>query len=333
MDRIVKDSSIWIDESAQRLMYTKDTAVRIGMVKEVKTVGKLNERAYVVEVFERGNYMPVMCTQLVKFGGIYNYEEFSDRGYEPNRTDTARGVYAVSPGDTVLVVYVNGDSREGVIIGSLRHEGRKPVIGPKDGIAYVSEFNGINTQINNDGEYTFTFKGQPKNIAKLNDPVSGKPIPAPDYDKEVGTTYYKFDKTGGWTISDNATKDPQSIKTDKKSGKIIVTSGKIVLTMDKNSETTSLQTKNTTITSTEKITGKTKQWEMDATTHTKIRSPKIAIGSGGVELLDKITKLVDMLGNLTIISPVGPCALMKASPQWGQVEEVKAAINSIKGSL
>lgn len=333
MDRIVKDSSIWRDESAQRLMYTKDTAVRIGMVKEVKTVGKLNERAYVVEVFERGNYIPVMCTQLVKFGGIYNYEEFSDRGYEPNKTDTARGVYAVSPGDTVLVAYINGDSREGVIIGSLRHEGRKPVIGPKDGIAYASEFNGINIQINNDGEYTFTFKGQPKNIAKLNDPVSGKPIPAPDYDKEVGTTYYKFDKTGGWTISDNATKDPQSIKIDKKSGKIIVTSGKIVLTMDKNSETTSLQTKNTTITSTEKITGKTKQWEMDAATHTKIRSPKIAIGSGGVELLDKITKLVDMLGNLTIISPVGPCALMKASPQWGQVEEVKAAINSIKGSL
>jgi hypothetical protein len=333
MDDIVKDSSIWSDPNSTKLLDQKDNSVRIGVVKEAIESKDTDEVKYLVEVVLKNNLAQVLCSSVVRYGGLYNYEEYSLRGYNQGSDDKTRGPMAINPGDNVLIAYVGGSSREGVIIGCLKHPGRAKKNKIKDSTAYASEFNGLETLINKDGEYTFTFKGQPTNLNDLDKTPNGSKLAKPQYDKEVGTTYYKFDKTGGFTLSDNATKDPQSFHIDKKEGKIVVTSGKIVLTMTKKDESVSLKNKTTSFDTKDLIDFKTKAFKVKATEKTSIETPKVAIGTKSVELLDQLIKLIEALGTVTAISPVGPCATLKAAPQWPQVDKVKESINSIKGGF
>ena len=64
-----------------------------------------------------------------------------------------------------------------------------------------------------------------------------------------------------------------------------------------------------------------------------LKSPKIAIGTDGTELLDQLVQLIDAIGTQTIITPVGPASPVSASPQWAQVTAIQQKINGIKGSL
>jgi hypothetical protein len=81
------------------------------------------------------------------------------------------------------------------------------------------------------------------------------------------------------------------------------------------------------------IDQKTKKYATEASESAKIKSPKVAFGKDGVELLDQLAKLIDALGKIQNISPVGPCTLMSATPQWPEVEQIKAKIKEITGSL
>src|SRR5690606_2811389 len=98
-------------------------------------------------------------------------------------------------GDAVLVAFLNGEAREAVILGGLIHPARKSTLDITKGPQYISEFNGVETSINNDGEYKLTFKAVPTNAKKLDDKPSSK-IPAPTYDTKVGGSFFWFDKTG-----------------------------------------------------------------------------------------------------------------------------------------
>ncbi len=173
----------------------------------------------------------------------------------------------------------------------------------------------------------------PTNVADLKKAPTSSKISAPTYDVEVGSTYIKFDKTGGWTISDNAKEKPQSIFVDKSSGKITITSGNLILSMDKASEHLSLSSKLLTIDSSDNVGITTKAFRVDGSESIKLSGSKIAIGSGGVELLEQISKLVDAIGSLTIITPIGPASPVSSSPQWSSASGVKASLDSIKGSL
>ena len=77
----------------------------------------------------------------------------------------------------------------------------------------------------------------------------------------------------------------------------------------------------------------TKEFLIQSSTRAYIKSPKVAIGKDGIELLDELAKLVDALGLVIPISPVGPCTSLKSSPNWPQVEAVKAKIKEITGSF
>lgn len=331
-DYIVKDSSIWNDPFSFQKQNSSDARVKIGLVRAAQFNDVSGELTYIVEVQDQGDKLFIPCRQLKKFGGVFNYEDYTHQTYKYDAKKDSIPAFETKAGDMVLVCYLNGDPREGMILGGLVHAARTVDLDPDDGPAFISQFNGIVNNINSDGELTVTFRGIPTNIG-LFDRTPTTKLPEPTFDDKVGTSFWKFDKTGSYTVSDNAQSDPQTIKIDKTAGTTTVTSGKIVLKMTKGSQDTQLKTKTLVINADTSMNTNTKDWATVASATAKIKSPKIAFGTDGTELLDQITKLIDAIGKLTAISPVGPCAALIAAPQWSGVDAVKSAITGIKGTL
>jgi hypothetical protein len=330
--KIIKDSSIWRSVEDFSVVQGQDTAIRIGVIKAAYNDIKTGELRYLVEVQKLNDKVEINCRIMRRFGGVYNYEDFIGRGYKINQKPDPVDFFEAKAGDAVLVALLNGQGREGIILGGINHVARTTQIKAIDGPQYKSEFNGIETYINKNGEYTITFKGQPTNLSKLDESPSNKIAP-PQYDLNIGTTYLKLDKTGSFEVSDNSKEYKQFIKIDKPNGTIELSAGNVQLKMNKKTEESFLKNKITTIKSAEKISIETKQLEMSAQTKAHIKSPKIAIGKEGVELLDQLSKLIDALGAVQPISPIGPCTPLKATPQWSQVEQIKAKIKEITGTF
>lgn len=329
---IVKDSSVWHSPTQFAAVESKDPYIRIGIVKKVYRDKSTTDLRYLVEIRDKNDQIELNCRLMRKFGGVYNYEDVVYHGYKfDDKPDPVQAMDAKA-GDMVLVAHLNGEAREGIIIGSLMHTARTSNIDITKGPQYKSEFNGIETVINENGEYIVTFKAVPTNIAKLNDKPSKK-LPAPTYDTKVGTSFFKFDKTGSYEVSDNDQNGKQNLRIDKPKGTITINSGKIKLTLTKKEEKVELKCKVLDIVSDDKITSKTKEYSLDASTFTKIKSPKVAIGKDGVELLDQLSQLVDALGKVIPISPVGPCSAIGKSPQWDGVVSVQSKIKEITGGL
>jgi hypothetical protein len=330
--RIVKDSSIWRDDDSFSFHHHAESQIRIGVVIKALNEEDTNELRYLVEVYRLNSKIILNCKMLRRFGGAYNYEDFISRGYNIDQNKLEDSPFEAKAGDIVVVAFLNGLSRDGVILGGLSHPARKTQISAKDGPQYKSEFNGIEKSINKDGEYKVTFKGQPTNLSKLNNKPSSD-LPLPVYDEEKGTSYYKFSKDGSFEVSDNAKKDLQSIKIDKTNGTVEILSGNISLKLTKSTELVTLKNKQTLINTEESIIANTKKTQINSSEKASIKSPKIAIGKEGVELLDQLAKLIDALGKVQPISPVGPCTPLLATGQWAQVEQIKAKIKEITGTF
>lgn len=328
----VKDSSIWKSSSIYSTVDRKDPYIRLGIVKRVYRDERTTDLRYLVEVKDKNDIIEVNARLMRSYGGVYNYEDVILRGYKiEDKPDPVHNTEAKA-GDIVLVVFLNGEEREAAIIGGLTHPARKSTIPIDKGPYYQSEFNGIEKVINNDGEYTFTFKGQPTNIGDLSNTPTKK-IAAPKYDTATGGTYMKFDKTGSVEINDKAQSDLQRLRIDKKDGYIQIDSGKISIKLTKKDEKVYIKSKIMNVVSDNSISFATKECSVDATTSTKIKSPKVAIGKDGVELLDQIAKAIDALGKVIPISPVGPCSSLQSSPMWTGVAQVQSKIKEITGSL
>ena len=322
-DYIVKDSSIWNDPSATSLLYGKDCAVRIGVIRDEIFLTDAGVTRYKVEVWDNGVTIPVSCIRTSRFGGIYNFEEYTHRGFTPGTND-ASTVRNLQPGDQVIVAYLNGNSREGVILGSINHFGRKEAInapeqekannfsefvnrkGPTT-VRYISEFNGLQTAINSDGEHRVTFKGQPTNLAKLLEAPTGNEIPAPVYDEKIGSSYYEFDKTGSWYLNDNS-KDGgiQSIKVDKPNGKIEIISGKTSLVINKKDETYTYTQKKVTFNTADEWNLNTKKTNIMSSAEINAKAAKINTDGkwtqkGDMDITGNIkqTGNTDITGNLS----------------------------------
>ena len=329
---IVKDSSIWQNPQDFAAVHKSDPMLRIGVVKKAVNDDATGELRYLVEIQNRNDKIELNCKMLRRFGGVYNYEDFILRGYKFNDQPDGVAAFEAKAGDAVLVGQLNGQGREGIILGGINHAARRTTIKATEGPQYESEVNGLKTVINKDGEYTVTFRGQPTNLAQLNDAPTKK-IPLPTYDLKVGTSYFKFDKTGSYEVSDNAESNKQFLKIDKPGGTVQLVSGLISLKFTKSSELVNLKAKTTDVLSDDKITMKTKEFLITSDTKAYIKSPKVAIGKEGVELLDQLAKLVDALGKVMPISPVGPCTTLMASPQWAGVTQVKGKIKEITGAF
>jgi hypothetical protein len=329
---IVRDSSIWSHPETKAAYNRVDGLVRVGVVKGVFNDTETGELRYLVGVNSNGREIDTNCRLLRRFGGVYNYEDYIGHGYNIAGTPDTIAGYNAKAGDAVLVGQFNGQGREGVIFGGLTHAARTTTIQAIDGPQYDAEFNGIHTNINSDGEWTLTFKGQPTNLAQLNNVPSG-PIAAPVYDTAVGGSFMKFDTAGSWTVSDAALTNPQSIAIDKPDGTTTIASGLISLVLNKVEQSVSLPCQDTTVNSSDSYALTTGAYSILASSSAKIDSPLVAIGHDGTELLDQITKLIQALSMVTPISSVGPCTPLGSTPQWTQVQQVQDLINQIKGSL
>jgi hypothetical protein len=328
----VLDSSIWQNADTVGVINKKDPYIRLGVVVKVADSKSNEDIRYIVEVRDRNDKVPVWCRLMTRMGGAFNYEEYSLTGFTQNNSTAGGDSFAGKAGDLVVVALLNGEGREGVILGGLKHTARSTKLKHADGPTFSSEFNGVETHINKDGEYILTYKGTPTNISALKAPA-GKKLPAPAYNAEITGSFFKIDKTGSLELSDNASSKPQSFKIDKKTGKIEIKSDQVSMTLDKKAESIATKSKLVTIDATDKIDQKTKAFSVAAASTAKIKSPKVAIGSDSVELLEQIIKAIDAIGKIKAISPVGPCSALMATAEWPDVDAIKSKIDSIKGSL
>ncbi len=299
----VKDSSLWQDVKTINLHSAKESSIRLGVVQSEQFDKTLQETVYVVEVSTTRGYIPVLCRKSERFGGAFNYEEYSHQTFQQEQDPMANRDFQACPGDLVLVAYINGLKNFGVIVGALRHRARQEKVSKKSG--YYSEFNGIETVINDKGEWTLTYKGLPKNIKTLNSSSRSK-LPPPSYDTDVGSGYMKWDTTGSLTISDNSKKGDQTIKIDKPNGKITIKSGNTILTIDKNSESYEIKNKSTKFNSSDLFEINTKTMNVNASDSYNLKSAKINTegeftqkGNTSIKGNTKIDGNVDINGNTT----------------------------------
>ena len=329
---IIKDSSLWQSNSTVAAINNKDSYIRIGIVKRAYKDVRSTDLRYLVEVQDTNNSIEVNARMLRRFGGVYNYEDVVYRGYKIDDKPDPVSNFDAKAGDTVIVAFLNGESREAIILGGFFHPARTSVIDITKGPQLISEFNGIEKVINDSGEYKVTFKAIPTNIATLNE-VPDKVLPKPTYNTKIGGSFYKFDKTGSYEVSDVEQSGIQNFKINKPSGTIEINSGKIRLIMTKKDESVKLTCKVLSVVSETSITNKTKEFGVDAETSIKLKSAKIAIGKDGVELLDQLSQLVDKLGKVAPISPIGPCTPLMSTPEWSDVTAIQSKIKEITGGL
>jgi hypothetical protein len=294
---------------------------------------------YIVEVLVNGKQVPVSCTTMVKWGGAHNFEEQTLRpwlnGFPAGALSPASaGNYVARSGDMVLVAYLNGQSREGVILGGISHNARKKRL--KGGkVAYLSEFNGIETSITDNGSYKITFKGYAAtNQAALKVAPSGAAILPAVYDPLTGGSYYGFSSKGSFVASDG--KQFLKISKDIAKGSIILKSGSSQIELGGNSAVGSFSVKAgkavIELDTTASIKSKTELALQSL--QVSIKATQMAIGNDQFELFDGLGQLIDALGSLVVMSPVGTCAPLQAAPSWAaQVLPLKMKIAAIKGSL
>jgi len=290
---------------------------------------------YIVEAVIGGQKVMIRCRQLSKFGDPFNYEEWSLR--EDSLKSGARITFGFTSrvGEVVIVAPLDGKYAEGVIIGAIKHPSRAHKLNPKkDGLSYISEFNGLETTIDKYGAYKIKFKGAAKNSDAINK-LNGEPsIPEPEYNTDIGGAYFSFQKDGSYELTDGNSKLPQSLKIDKPNGKFTITSGDVSIDIDKNSKKISVSCEQYQVDASKilKLSSKS-DIQLNAIKTIKIDAAKIAIGHGNVELIDTVLKLIDAFGTLIVNSPMGPCSPLKSAPTWAQILALKNKLSVIKGSL
>jgi hypothetical protein len=165
-------------------------------------------------VFENGGPISRMFNHVVPmdlFGsGIADYFNFTYRGENSAQNKTGIGVeFGYGKGSRVLMLAINGDRQNYVIISGIRNSQADP-IDSDTGHHLDFNFNGIECNINNDGELTLTYSGATKADGTLQDDV--------DTDA-VGTTL-TITKDGSLSIVDNSSNE--SIVIDRPNGNINV---------------------------------------------------------------------------------------------------------------
>jgi len=329
------DSSIFQHTYGLGAHHNKDNAIKVGMVREEKLDDNYGI-VYVVDVYDGGRQVPVDCIKSTQFGGVHNYEEFNYRPWVQETSGEEENPYAnagyeMRSGDVVIVAFINGNGREGVILGALPHPARNNY-GKENKIeikkpAYYSCFNGLDKTIYQDGQYKIAFNGLPTNDAKLNKSPDGSLPPKPEFNEEISGSYYGFDKTGSFISS---TASDIFLKLDKTKHFI----AQVKSTVLEVTEAAHNIKADSIVRSANKYTVKTKQLEAHESLKISLKATQIAIGNDQFELFDGLIQLIDAFGTLIVTSPVGTCTPLQASPSWAaQVLPLKLKMQTLKTSL
>jgi hypothetical protein len=300
------------------------SGLMVGVVTSKTNALDEDHMMYVVECQVDGKQLPIACKVLSRFGGVYNYEEYNLRPWNAlDVSDLPNPIAADSleyrNGDVVVVGILGVDGRSGIILGGLKHYAREHKI-PRDDIQYYSIFQGLETQIRDDGSYKVTFKGKPINEKLLELP----PIPTkaidPIYNPIISGSYYGFDASGSFIATDASTLGPQMIKIfkDVASGSIILKSGQSVVEIGGNPALGQFGAKANTITldALQAVNIGSKLNMNLQGTLLSIKGLQIAIGNDTVELVNALVELITELGQVIVNSPVGTCTPIATSPNW-----------------
>jgi hypothetical protein len=333
MDYSVRDSSVLQDPNAFKVYDESDANIRIGIVREERTVSDETTR-YIVEVAYQGRQIPISCVLLTRWGGAHNYEEYRIRPWVKKFPSTllppsSASTYDLRSGDVVVVAFLDGQSREGIILGGLRHNSRDEKTTPGN-IEYISEFNGLETQIRTDGSYKVTFKGKAITDALLDIPPTGAPVQGPQYNPLVSGSFFGFDAEGSYIVSDGT----QFMKMKKGAVErgFVIESGQNRIDMSGNLIKGKMGIKTDDLALEGVMSASIKSTVKFSAQAIKVsvKGTQMAIGSDQFELFDGLVKLIDALGTLVVTSPVGTCTPLMAAPTWAaQVVPLKIMIQTM----
>jgi len=341
MDYIVVDSSLYKDGESHGALDYSDTAIRVGIVRQSIEVDGVGTK-YLVEVFMGGNQVPVSCVPVTRFNSPYNFEEVRLKPWLRGPAASgfldpgAASTYNLRDGETVIVAFIDGDAREGIILGSIKHPSRETTT-EENTLAYHSSYNGLETKIDVEGAYTVTFQGSPLNDS-IPIPPGTKEIPPADYNPVIAGSFFGFDNAGSFIIdcTNDIGANKVTITKDPAGGTMKIESGQNIIDIAGNAAqgeltvTTGKLAFDTFETSFKAQT----TFKVEATTGVSIKGLQVAIGNDTIELIDGLLQILDGIGQITVTSPVGLCTPIMASPQWASsIIPLIVKFNTLKGSL
>lgn len=318
----------------------RDSSLKIGVVIEEVKSDATGETNYIVLVNDGGNEVPVSCVRMSRFGGVHNYEEYNYLGYNDPIGSGSGLQYSDRPGDVVVVAYLDGSARKGVILGGIRHPARQEQLEANGTPAYISRMNGIEKKISEEGALTYTYKGKmPNDEALLKTTPGLLPVTEATDDPARGGSNFGFDAEGNFMVADGEGGGSQSIVIKKAltpaDGDITITSGSTVVRLAGSmaEQVVSIETLgDMSISATKSFSVDTLDCEIAAKNTIHIDAlVGVKIQAKGMELLDLITQLIDEMGSLVINSPDGPCAPFNSAPTWTKVMMIQQKIKQMIG--
>ena len=313
-----------------------DTKIRVGVVYEEIVGENSGETTYTVMVSVGSHDVPVTCVRMSRFGGAHNYEEYNLRAYEDAAGTGLNKPYSQRAGDVVVIAFLDGSARKGVILGGIRHSSRTEKLTANKTPAYISRFNGIEKTISEEGALTYTYRGStPASEASLKTIPTGIPILEAVDDPIAAGSTFGFNEDGNFCATDG---DAQSIVVNKDKlggGNIVLTSGSTTVTLAGGAggqEVTIDTVGDVTISTVKNVDISGLDISLNANKAIAIESKLgVSITSAGSELLDLIITLIDELGAVKVVAPMGPCTSLNETPMWLKVVAVKLKITSMMG--
>lgn len=142
------------------------------------------------------------CKTADLFGGKADFLEYTLRA--TSKDPTTDDLRKIDDGSFVLLLCINGQTDDAIILAGIGHNKRPTTLTKENGHRLEGEFNGVNFQINKDGEFTITFKSASDNKGKY-------------ADEKAGGTHIQIDKTGQVDVNANLEGDKETyMRMDKK---------------------------------------------------------------------------------------------------------------------
>lgn len=231
LDENISNSSLYLfsenkPEGIEKRIFG-DTSLKVGIVvkvHEIEDEGNIGKKipeydVLVVQQDSNNSMEPVIyknCINIDGFGGKADYLEYKLRKNPKSQKKPEGSLdtnFQEQFGSMVLLLCLDGSTDKGIIVKSVHHNGRKTTLTKDADIHLEGEYNGLNWQINKDGELTITFKSKTDN--------EGKP-----QDEESGGTTLKMDKEGSVDINTNLEGDEETyVRIDKKNKDIGLKAG------------------------------------------------------------------------------------------------------------
>ena len=219
-------------------------------------------------------------------GSINNFHEVLPPDTGQEKDDVSKG-RDKKRSNRVLIGFMEGRKDQPIILASLPHPSKiSKSKRPKKakGVYMEGEFQGLNYQIGNDGEFSLTFNGPRKDDGTLVN--------------KNGPTLIKIDKDGNVEVSTNK---KQSIKIKREDQSITVDSGTTQILMDGKGD---------------KIISKAKTYESHGSDVNRVHGKKILLSSGessspaesfvlGDTLKEFLTELLTEIGKIQHIGNMG----------------------------